>query len=520
MLRLDKITTQVKDDGWQTVTRYQLGQSYPDPDPSPPPGVTGSVKKMQLDSIQRAGASGQNVPQPTKFTYAYLYNRVNYPTGVSPMATARLSTSTSEIGGQTVFGYGRPEPCAQNTQYNFADHHLDCFPAFYGVGPYPGWIPFNKWVVTAEYEIDLAGGQPVQATSYTYSGGPGWHYSMSPVLPDNGTTSNPPRAERNWNEFRGFAVVTATDTIGGAITRSWFYQGMDGDRASVANPNLVKSVSISLAYGELITDVNNRAGLEADQAKYRLSDGGRLWRRRTDYTQSANPTNGFTPGTQTYQFIPWQSWFVAPSQVDETTLDQTSGVIQYRTSRVTYPTYDAYGHALTAIHAGDLVNPADDWHIDRTYVPADPVTWIHGLVTSEISRTGSTANAGATLTKTEHFYDSTGFETKTRRWTDQPTPTSYDTNMAPDALGRIHTSTDSNSHTTTYDYDPLWGPVGFTKVKNASNQEITTVADRRFGLPKVITDANNHTATEEYDELGRLTKVWRETEPTTGRLSR
>ena len=121
---------------------------------------------------------------------------------------------------------------------------------------------------------------------------------MSPVLPDVGTTSNPPRAERNWNEFRGFRVVTATDTISGVVNRSFFYQGMHGDRASVGDPNLFKTVSIILAGDEVVTDLNNRAGLEADHVTFRVSNGDKLVRRRTDYFQSTNPTNGFTPNTQ------------------------------------------------------------------------------------------------------------------------------------------------------------------------------------------------------------------------------
>jgi RHS repeat-associated protein len=508
--RLKQITTQVSRDAttFPTVMQYQMKYSFPNPDPSPPNGVA-TPPKLQLDQISIAGT---NVGQPTKFTYAYLYNRVNYPAGVSPMATARLSTVTNELGGQTVFGYGQPEPCAQNTVYNYSNHHLDCFPAFYGVGPSPGWIPFNKWVVTSEFEIDTATLQPVQATSYTYNGGPGWRYSMSPVLPDVGTTSNPQRAERNWNEFRGFAHVVATKTTDQALTTvsTRYFQGMDGDRANPNDTTTTKIVYLTLSDGTQVLDKNTNAGMEADRNV--LSGGTPISRRQTTYYRTQHPTNGLAVDVDTYLWTPFQSWFVAPTDIRETASDVTPSPV----TRTVYTSFDDYGHAQLEQHYGDTTLSSDDWHIDREFKAIDSTRWIHGLVTSEIVRTGL---SGLTTVKqkTEWGYnDSTNpiSNTHLRRFS---TETHGDqTVMTYDTRGRLISSKDPNLNVTQYTYDQNFGAAKSLQVDAPLGVTTKTESDPDWGLPTKITDANGNSTHEDYDGVGRLTSVWLPTEPETG----
>jgi RHS repeat-associated protein len=511
--KLMAIRTLIKNPGWTQVSKYTFGHSFPNPDPSPPSNAGASYPKLQLDAIQRVGT---NQPRPTTFTYHDLYNQANpFPA----LATAHLETVTNELGGETVFVYSQPQPCVIGSGFDFQNQHLDCFPVWYGSTSAPTWWFFNKWVVTSLWEVDNAASMPPRITNYSYPLGPSWHYSTSWALPDYGDGDGT-QAQRSWNEDRGFSRVIVSDYSTGFTTAHTFFQGMNGDRANVASLTALKTVNIHLYDGTPIADANNRAGLEAEERVARHSDGAELSRTRTTYSQRL--TNSFPYGAlDQYNVIVWQSFFVAPTQVEETRLGTPT-----KTTRTLYQDYDAYGHARLEIDEGDIGVTGDERHTDLSYTPVNPANGIHGLPTSETLRAGAVANAGTVLTKTEFMYDggtdpisnpgptTRGLQTTLRRWAG--TSLSYDSDMTYDVRGRLATSLDGANHQTTYGYDAVWGAAGYTTATNALNQTVTTVKDRRFGLPSIVSDANSNTTSQTYDDFGRLTNVWLPTEPTTG----
>lgn len=540
--RLSGFTTHVIDSGttWSPPIRtYALSHSYPTP-----PIVAGepaSFPKMQLDTIQRQGEAGGLIPEPTRYGYGFKNNRVTFGTlpPVSAMQAARLTTITSELGGQQVFWYGQPFPCASGATYFFNVEHRDCFPAWDGSGSLATFIPSNKWIVVQTTNVDLAGASTTQNTLYEYPEGPQWHYSTSRVLPEHDAPpASPPQPTKNWNDYRGHQKVNVIDVLTGFHTDHRFYTGMHGDRADDAVPPNTRTVTFTNFDNSVQTDWHYLAGREAGSQRIDANLMGE--QKMTDYFAdlTAGPAETYWPNADQ------QAHFVAPAKEDTVSLGSPSEGA--KTSRTTYD-YNVYaqGQVPTATnqlsapkyegHQGDASIATDNWHIDRTFAfgtITDPLgsgaqkVPFRGLVATEYVRTGLPAGTGTTIAHTEYRYDNTavgslgtaGSLTHTIQYT--TASASSTTLTAYDNRGRESSTTDPLGHSTTYSYDSVLGAAKRVTVTNVANHQVITDSNPHFGVPTTITDPNGHPTTLTYDEFGRLSKVWLPTEPTTGSPSK
>ncbi len=417
--RIKNITTQYIDNAaWRNVASYTVFHSYPDPGfPAAPfgPSTVGSSPKMTLDTIKREDPGNPvNLFALTNYGYTALPNRLNYPvgSGVSPLMTKRLTSVTNELGGKTTFTYGQQHPCAPETPFLHYETHpqVDCFLAWYGVGPFPSFIPFQKYYVVQSSLVDLASSGATQTTNYTYIGGPNWHYSNVSNLPEftSVITSVPTAPANYWNEYRGFRQVDVSTA--GEVSKHLYITGMDGDRDSVSNYwQFQGPVTFATWHSTTQQDVDELASLEVDSVVRNSANTVNVTRASTNYYSLQT----FGPAIWGAAYRGQRAYFSAPSQVDSWTLGATP--LQEKTARTSY-TYTNntginsgaclcnYGLVDFEDHQGDISTPADNWHVDYFYNSNSSV-WIRGLVGRKAVRTGSTPGSGTDVSKTEFAYD-------------------------------------------------------------------------------------------------------------------
>jgi hypothetical protein len=329
-----------------------------------------------------------------------------------------------------------------------------CYPDYWNppgvTSPVEDW--FNKYVVAAVTETNtVGGGVPVQ-TSYSYSGA-AWHYD------DDSLTRS---AQRTWDQWRGFGTVTIEKgTSPDQVTKSvdTYFQGMNGDYQSGGGTS---SVSLTSGRGDNVTDSDQYAGMDFEHIVYNGVGGAEVsdavtipWSSTATATQSQPsplpPLTAYLTGTaETRTFTPLAS----------------GGT---RESDVTYA-HDSYGRVTKASSVPDTSVPAEDTCTTTSYATSTSA-WILDLP-AEVTDVSVPCTTTPTLPPdaiSDHltFYDgatSLSSDTPTAgNVTETQEATSY-TGSTPvyttestagyDEYGRVLTSADADSRTTTTAYTP------------------------------------------------------------------
>ncbi|MEM9654395.1 MAG: RHS repeat-associated core domain-containing protein [Actinomycetota bacterium] len=522
------------------IRHYALGQNWPSP-----PGESGwpvhaqSLTKMTLSYIADGG------PGDVWWEYTWKPNRVNHH-GISgnevpQMQMPRISKYHNELGGVAEFVYGQSHPpslvdgsaCDQGSTPPPGGYvRLPC-DMYRAIDPFTGSggvVLWHKWKVLEKKENPAWGGSQVMTETYTYLDPPEWAlgggtghgpHATSRVSSTHGTNF--------WNDYRGHRRVRVTDDTG-AYVDHYFYTGMENDRATDTNSDLLVNVPSAVRHnlvdvqdplGNWVNNTYEQAGRPLGTITYNADDEVVSRQAVWYWTTTVHDPNGaggkFTDLAMSYKTIH-----------DETIHelnDQPGGTVQATNHVVTnyddhgLPTYTRdfgnagasddrttfYHYAKNTAAANWVVNtpsliatragihtstPWNDWISATAYLydgglyGAAPT---FGRVTTELLQTKTTTGIDPEWTATTYAYHPKG-QVHVRT-----------------AAGDSTTSTDDQVFTTLYDDDfgyvtSVDGPLG-------AQDDFTYVADPAHGNPTQVTDPNGGITSLTYDNRGRLTTV-------------
>lgn len=526
--RLKTITTQIRSGGaWKDVDSYALSQGWPDP-------KDGNKPAMWLDSIQRTGldgTSGTSLPKVT-FTWQEMPNRVD-GTSLVPAPTIfnrpRMQTVTTETGEQIQVDFRLPA-CSRLSHTmpgSAATDTMACYNVkWYPPGSVDGAPPesdwFNHYQVDSVTENDPVAHSPAVTTHYDY-GPAAWHYDDS-ELTDS--------ADRTWDDFRGFAWVTATTGSGTdgpqARTKTRYLQGMDGDRAADGGS---RSVTVDDALGDHVTDADWLSGLELEADTYDHAGGSVTAESVTTVSDPAS-TATHARGSGLPDLV---ARYAATRSVQTDRALTAAGTWR----AVTTTTTDDAAHANRTVSVETDADGQPAVCERSAYATAtDPL--VTGLADEVLTVSGSspctsTATAANTVSGKRTLFDDKPFgqagtlgEATTQQVLDH-----YDTSgkavyattqtAGYDTYGRTVRVTDPNSTDTQHP----GGATTTTAYSSAKSGELpdtvtvtspvpgstgswtaTTTQDPARGLQLTSSDPNGATTVQVYDGLGRLTKAW------------
>jgi len=524
--QLTSITTQaLKGSSLENADSWALSQTYPSTgDITTPPS-------LWLSAITRTGQDGTAVSLPSvSFLGAAMPNRVETSAelsdGYSIITRIRLTSITNETGGVTSIGYATPGGACTTGNFPAPDANtLSCYPDYWTPGatcPDPTKTPpcldwFNKYAVSSVTQHDTTGaGLPV-VTGYQYSGA-AWHYN------DDSLTRS---KNRTWDQWRGFRQVT---TQNGAspdpVTRSvrTYFQGMNGDYQSGGGTSSV-SLTSSQDGSDVVADSGQYAGLEFEHAVYNGSNGSLVSDTVTlPWTSAATATQ-----SQPSPLPALRSYLTGTTKTKVYTALASGG---NRESDTAYA-HDSYGRVISASDVPDTSDASQDTCTTTAYAD-NASTWILNLpaevkVVSVPCGTTPSLPADAVSDKLTFYDGATSLSADTPsagNVTQTQLATSYsgsapvytpESKAAYDEYGRVLTSTDADSRTTTTSYVPATGAEPASKtVTDPAGLVTTTTYDPARDLPLTVTDPAGLTTTEQYDGLGRLTAAWTPGNATTG----
>ena len=494
------------------VDSWSLAQTYPSTgDPTSPAALwLSSITHTGADTD--GGGSSASVPA-VKFSGVPLANRVmtaaDLDDGYSIITRYRMSQITEETGGQIGIAYDTPGGACTSGSFPAPDANTAlCYPDYWspaGVSsPVQDW--FNKYVVTAVTEANtVGGGVPVQ-TSYSYSGA-AWHYND-----DTLTRSK----QRTWDQWRGFRTVTTeTGTSPDPVTETTdtYLQGMNGDYQSSGGTS---SVSLTSSRGDTVTDSDQYAGMGFEHIVYDGAGGAEVSDAITIPWSSAATATQSQPSP-----LPALTAHLTGTAETKTYTPLASGGT--RESDTTF-SHDSYGRVTQQSAVPDTANAAEDTCTTTSYANSTSA-WILNLPAevTEVSVPCTTtpvlpANA---ISDTLTFYDGSttlgaaptkGDVTETEKATSYSGSTpvyAMQSKATYDSYGRVLTSTDADSRTTTTAYTPATGAEATSvSVTDPAGLVTSTVYDPARDLAVQVTNAAGEVTSETYDGLGRLTAVW------------
>ncbi|MFE7590366.1 ricin-type beta-trefoil lectin domain protein [Kitasatospora sp. NPDC057512] len=536
--RLTSATTQVRvNNAWQDVDSYELTHSFRDPkDVTSDPKDTLSQRVLWLDSVQRTGKTATpNVSTPAvSFVPVMLANRVDGSDLVpapSRMNRPRIQQIRNETGGVLNVDYNDRDCSRVNHVMPTAEDENTraCFPVRWSVpGSIAGADPvldwFNHYTVRSLTENDFATGAPARLTAYDY-GPAAWHRDDSQFTD--------PKA-RTWNDFRGFATVTATVGSGndGPKTRTvtTYRQGMDGDVLKSGTKRTVAPRTDAL--GRSITDVEWLSGQVLQTETIDLTSGKAMAQvvnssTRDIVTASQPRSSGLPDLVARY-----------PATVNSTTSRARKADDTWRAT--TRSTTGDETHGNRPIVSLDQADALPDLCTRTAYATGPDLQRIdqiaETLTVSGPDACTAMATGANTVSRERVFYDGKPYQqaASTADQTSKQVLDRYDSTGAPvfttvsaatfDAYGRTVSITDPNStdpqhpngaaNTTSYTSSAA-GELPTTVTVSApipgaasGTWDTVTTFDSRRSLPLTVKDANGKTATESYDALGRLTAVW------------
>ncbi|MFD8717936.1 RHS repeat-associated core domain-containing protein [Streptomyces sp. NPDC059629] len=526
--RLKSITTQIRSGGaWKDIDSYALSQSYPDPQ-------DGNKPAMWLDSIQRTGLDGSpSVSLPkVAFTWKELPNRVD-GTSLVPSPTIfnrpRIQSITTETGEQIQVDYRLPA-CSRLSHTmpdSAATDTMACYNVKWsppgsvdGAAPESDW--FNRYQVDSVTENDPVAHSPAVSTHYDY-GPAAWHFD------DNELTDS---AHRTWDDFRGFAWVTATTGSGQDGPKSQqktvYLQGMDGDRNADGGS---RPVTVTDSLGDHVTDSDWLSGLELETDTYDQS-GGTVTAVSATTISGASTTATHARGSS----LPDLVARYAGTRSVQTDRSRTSAG-DWRTVTTTTLTDAAHANRTVSVETDADGQPKV---CERTSYASATDSQVTGLADQALTVSGddpcnATPAMSNTVSGKRTLFDKKPFGQAGTlgEATSQQVLDHYDDSGNPvyattqtvdyDTYGRTTAVTDPNATddkhkngaTTTTTYSSaqsgeLPDTVTVTSPEPGSTDTwtATVTQDPARRLQLTSSDPNSRVTTEAYDALGRLTKVW------------
>ncbi len=458
---------------------------------------TGS-NEARINWVRFKPATTQDSLQPVDYgsNWQWLGNRKNHDTngdgssdGLAPMVVARIGTIVNEYGGKVTFSYlDDGDDCIEWGDPGFThwkDNTEHCFPVNAGGGV---WITFLKWVVD-----DVTVEDPVQNTTgvyeYTY-GTPRWAKNISPTAD---------LCDTSWDVPRGHSWVQVEDPFG-LKTKTWFYQGIDGD---LANCNGTERTDPPdeldiYVFGETWRDDEYwLVGRPAGSVTYDTL-GSEFLRTETFYTWSTTAGSGARDAAR----------FIGTDRVITTTKD--GGVS--KDTRVSYE-YDSYGNVTETFYHGDLADLTDNRYVETTYL-ANASVWIVDRP-KETKLYDSTPSGDTEIGRTRYLWDNQaygvapteGHLTEEQGFWSSNTADHADTEYTYKTDGRLATVTNPNNHTTTYGYDDVGVPYGRLVTVTDAEGHITTTGYDSYFRVDAVTDTRGKVTDAFRDEYGRITAV-------------
>ncbi|MFD9687773.1 polymorphic toxin-type HINT domain-containing protein [Kitasatospora sp. NPDC059088] len=539
---LASIATQIRVNGaYQTVDSYTLNHTFINVQ-----NATENTQVPWLASVQRTGqdpqSNGGSITLPSvSFTSQLLPNRVD-GTNLVPAPPAynrpRIQLITTETGGTIGVNYA-PASCSRvnNVMPASADSDtLSCYNvkwnppgSIIGAAPVDDW--FLKYPVASVTTNPATPGSIPMVTNYAY-GKAAWHRNDSPATQDK---------TRTWDQFRGYASVTAVSGSGNdgpqSQSSTTYYQGMDGDvlaNGTGRSVQIAGPMSGQVTGTPAITDSDWLSGqvLESDT-----------------YTQASGSIAGYTVSTAsgpvtTATHSQGTNMPALTARYATTNATTTSRSLKadgtWRTSAKTTATDKANGNrVLTSIDTADglpdictrtnyaagsdpqvLALPSEVIAVSganactATPTAANTLSWSRSAYDGQaVGRLGSAHDVTSSLAL-DH-YDAGG------------TPQFTAVNNAYDGYGRLVGTTDPNATdsahpggaTTTTAYTAstvgelpnsltVTAPAPAGAADAATGRVGTTTMDPARSLPIKVTDPNGRSTSRSYDALGRITGVW------------
>jgi RHS repeat-associated protein len=507
--------------------------------------------KLFLTGIQRTGHDLGPTDSPlddptltlpaTTFSPVALQNRVQPAAGESPMRHWRIGKVTDEFGREVNVTYGQPHPCPAVLPTFWDNNTKDCFPQFWApAGQSPTLRAFNKWLVT-QVEVKAlngntpSGASPPMVTKYFY----GNQINSAPAAPQSWNASrdqaegawhhddDPFTAQglQSWSDWRGYQDVLVVQ--GQSRTRYKVYRGMDGDLFLEPFPGGSRTVNISSLDGTVVStpDSNWFAGRILDQASLR-PDGSE--ETGTVHGYQAIVVADAQPSTNPIDDARW----VGENDTVTRLRTPAAGTV-YRRQR-TQTIYNGFFKFPEYSVEHGWTDATGDERCTRTEyaISLTPIVMLD--YPQRVTRyDNGTACSGTAVTRAETAYDNgavgaapvKGNPTTSRvQISSAPSPngTWAVTTTTYDRFGRPLVVTDPNGHPTTTQRGTNNNDLGypaFVKVTNASGHQTQTNIAYGRQLPASASDANGKTTNYAYDALGRASKVWQPTEPTSGPAS-
>ncbi|WP_164743465.1 RHS repeat domain-containing protein [Microbacterium sulfonylureivorans] len=506
--RLSKVQAQVLVAGaYSTTDTWTLSHSYP------APGDGGSAA-LWMTKVQHAGSkAGQTaINEPaTEFSGTTMQNRVWVVDGLAPLTKWRLSSIKTTLGAVVSVNYAAADCTPSEASTLLASPQSNtrwCFPEWWSpdtTPPMPAKLDlFHKYPVTS-VNVDARTGSAlskVTKSQYIY-GTPKWRYNDSPLTPKN---------KRTWNQFAGVDTVEvregdpATPTKQ-KVTKSWYYQGINGDRANASGGSKTGTVT-----GTSIPDERWFAG-QLHRQQSLLGVGGAVLNDSISTPWASAVTSN--DGTVQARMV----------RVGRTVVTEPVSAGGNRTLD-TQTTYEGtYG-----LPTSESVIPsdADTKCTTTTYASANTTAWIIGLPSETRTVAKACADLGSAqfpedlIRQQRTAYDGLAWGAAPTKG--RPTATeavdkyvSGQPHWAPvttstyDALGRPLAVTDQLGRTSTTAYTPAATlPLTSTVATNTApfSWAITTTFEPTTGTQSSMTDPNGALTSMTVDALGRTAKVW------------
>ncbi|OZD47326.1 hypothetical protein CH252_20795 [Rhodococcus sp. 06-1477-1B] len=492
---------------YSSTDSWSLSHSFPAPG-------DGSSAALWLTKVQHTGSRAGQTPitEPaTEFSGTTMQNRVWTVDGLVPLTKWRVSSIKDSLGAVTSVNYA-PAQCqaseASTILANPQSNSKWCFPEWWSpqnvASSGPRLDLFHKYPVTSTI-VDAVTGPALSKTvrtQYQY-GTPRWRYNDSPLTPGN---------RRTWGIFAGVDTVEVREGDPDApssqkVTKNWYYQGMNGDRAGASGGT--KSATVA---GTSI----------ADERWF----GGQIYR------QQVIAGVGGTVQSDTLT-TPWASAVRANDgtlaarmvRIGRTVLTEPVSTGGTR-SVDTETTFEAtYGLPVTQ---STVSSDASSKCVSTSYATANTSAWLVGVV-SEVRSVAQPCSALSNaqyprdlISQERTAYDRQGWggaptkgmptakEAVTDYSNGQPVWAAVSTSSYDD-LGRPLVTTDPLGRTTTLGYTPAAKlPVTGVSSTNTApfNWSSNIVYEPTTGTAVTSTDAKGAVTSVEVDALGRIKNVW------------
>ncbi|WDH79298.1 hypothetical protein PTQ19_02300 [Microbacterium esteraromaticum] len=497
---------------YQTVNTWTLSHSFP-------ATGDGTSPALWLAKVQRSGTAGGQaaISEPaTVFYGTSMQNRVWVYDGVAPLVKWRLSSIKTGLGAVISVNYQGAQCTPEQASTILAAPESNtkwCFPQ--------RWVPeitpplpaqtdlFHKYPVS-DMTVNATTGSALSKPMYTkfVYGTPRWRYNDSPMVPT---------ASRTWNVFAGVDTVEVREGDSGApaaqkVTKSTYYQGMNGDRAAASGGT--KAVNVA---GASIADERWFGGMVYKQQTL-LGVGGSVVSTNVN-TPWASPVTASAGALKARIVRNARSVVTEPTSTGGTRTVDTA------------TTFDStYGYPLTV-----STDPSDApaTCTSTSYAAPNTTAWLIGLPSQQRTVAVACDSLGAAQYPRDHVsdvktvYDGAAWGAAATRGL--PTLTTqvdrYDgmtahwapvTSSTYDALGRTLVATDAMGRTSTSAYTPSVAlPMTGSTVKNTApfNWVTTRTYDPSTGAESQIVDQNGATTSISTDALGRISKVWLPLQP-------